>query len=155
MTTDADTDRGGIAASAWLTAVLRPAGTLDAAAVGRLTAALMTLVSCSDMIVVDLTAARVLCPGRLSAALRAPARRLGGPGRCLLLVGAGPDLVAALERAHVQAATIPAQAEPGAVERSMVAGVSSRPGLRARTTVGRITSTTRTSASRMGVSVDP
>jgi hypothetical protein len=40
---------------------------------------------------------------RLAVALRGPARRLTGPERCLLLVGAQPDLVAELDRADVPA----------------------------------------------------
>jgi hypothetical protein len=40
---------------------------------------------------------------RLAVALRGPARRLTGPERCLLLVGAQPDLVAELNRADVPA----------------------------------------------------
>jgi hypothetical protein len=87
----------------WLTSVLRPAGSLDAAATRRLAKALATLASFSDMVVVDLTATRVPSPGRLARALRAPARRLTGPERCLLLAGAGPELAAALRRADVPA----------------------------------------------------
>jgi hypothetical protein len=99
MTTTIDSGE----AQGWLTSVLRPAGTLDTAAAWRLTRALTTLAPSSDMIVVDLTATRVPVPGQLAAALRAPARQLTGAGRCLLLVGAAPDLVAALHRAQVQA----------------------------------------------------
>jgi hypothetical protein len=106
MTLTIDGRRGRLGdheAHAWLTSVLRPAGRLDAAATGRLTAALATLASSSDMVVVDLTATRVSSHGRLAVALRAPARRLTGPERCLLLVGAPPDLVAELNRAGVPA----------------------------------------------------
>ena len=99
MTTTIDSGE----AQGWLTSVLRPAGTLDTAAAWRLTRALTTLAPSSDMIVVDLTATRVPAPTQLAAALRAPARQLTGPGRCLLLVGAAPDLVAALHRAQVPA----------------------------------------------------
>jgi hypothetical protein len=93
----------GHEAHAWLTSVLRPAGTLDAAATGRLTVALTTLASSSDMVVLDLTATRVSSPERLAVALRAPAQQLASPARCLLLLGAGPDVVAELNRADVPA----------------------------------------------------
>jgi hypothetical protein len=92
----------------WLTGVLRPAGTLGPREVDRLAEALAFLAASSDMVVVDLGAARVPDPARLAAALRAPARRLTGAGRCLLLVGAAPSLVAALDRARVEVATSPA-----------------------------------------------
>ncbi|HZD71284.1 MAG TPA: hypothetical protein VFA45_20990 [Actinomycetes bacterium] len=93
----------GRGAHTWLTSVLRPAGTLDASAAGRLTEVLTTIAASSDMVVVDLTATRVPAPRRLATALRAPAQQLAGPGRCLLLVGAGADLVAELDRAAVPA----------------------------------------------------
>jgi hypothetical protein len=72
-------------------------------AIGRLTKALTILASSSDMVVVDLTATRVASPRRLAMALRAPARRLTDTEGCLLLVGAGSELAAALARAQVPA----------------------------------------------------
>ncbi len=113
---------------AWLTSVLRPAGTLDADAVGRLAEALTTLAASSDMVVVDLSAASASSASALAAALRAPAEQLsrrGGRGGCLLLVGPGPDLVAELQRGGVPAATVaaPGQAAAGGPPGSSVAGV--------------------------------
>jgi hypothetical protein len=93
-------------ATRWLTTILRPAGTLDAAALAQLAAALVTPAASSDMVVIDLTAASVPDPGALAATVRVPARRLAQPGRCLLLVGAAPDLVVELEHADIPAAAI-------------------------------------------------
>ncbi len=95
-------------ANGWLTTVLRPAGSLDTSGVGRLAEALTALTASSDMVIVDLSAATVPEPSRLAAALRGPARQLAGPGRCLLLVGVAPEVLRALGRAGVQAATVAA-----------------------------------------------
>lgn len=93
---------------AWLTAVLRPAGNLDRPQVGRLADALEALAASSDMVILDLSAATVPEPYQLAAALRAPARQLARPGNCLLLVSAAPDVLRALGRTGVQAATLAA-----------------------------------------------
>jgi hypothetical protein len=99
-------------AAGWLTAVLRPAGTLDRAALGRLGPALDRLAATSDMVVLDLTAARVAAPRAVARTLRSPAAELHQPQRCLLLVGAPLDLVAELNRAAIPVATLPAGSLP-------------------------------------------
>jgi hypothetical protein len=93
---------------AWLTAVLRPAGNLDAAQVERLGGALEALAASSDMVILDLGAATVRQPTRLAATLRAPARQLARPGSCLLLVSVPADLLRILARSGIQAATLAA-----------------------------------------------
>jgi hypothetical protein len=90
----------------WLTTVLRPAGTLNRPALDRLSRALTTLAASSDMVIVDLTAAHVAAPGALARTLHAPAVELQQPGRCLLLIGAPPDLLAELDRAAVRVAVL-------------------------------------------------
>jgi hypothetical protein len=77
----------------WLTTVLRPAGALDRAARSRLIEALSRLADSSDMVIVDLAAACVTAPRTLARKLRAPALAFEQTGRCLLLVGAPPELV--------------------------------------------------------------
>ncbi len=105
-----DAGRAGIGerSDAWLTAVLRPAGNLDPPQVERLAGALEALAASSDMVILDLGAANVPEPYRLAAALRAPARQLARPGRCLLLVSVPPEVLHALARTGVQAATLAA-----------------------------------------------
>ena len=95
-------------ADEWLTAVLRPAGTLDRPAVSRLGQALGGLAASSDMVVLDLTAAHVADPGALARTLQSPALELDRTGRCLLLVGAAPEVMAELDRAAISVATLPA-----------------------------------------------
>jgi hypothetical protein len=105
---------------AWLTAVLRPAGSLDPAAVRRLGAALGHLAAASDMVIVDLGACEVRNPRALARALREPAVEFERAGGCLLLIGATPALSAELDRAAVPVVTlagdsVPAQAMPAQV----------------------------------------
>ena len=97
----------------WLTAVLRPAGPLDAAAVRALMAALSPLAALSDMVLLDLTAAGVRDPRALARALQAPATALERAGRCLVLAGAAPALTAELDRALVPVVTLPGDLGPG------------------------------------------
>jgi hypothetical protein len=97
---------------AWLTTILRPAGSLDRAAARRLGAALGHLAAASDMIIVDLAAA-VRDPRALARALREPAVEIQRAGRCLLVVGAAPWLTAELDRAEVPVVTLAADAVPG------------------------------------------
>jgi hypothetical protein len=92
----------------WLTAILRPAGTLDQQALERLGAALSHLARGSDMAVLDLSATRFASPPSVARALRAPATEFERAGRCLLLVGASAELAAELDRAHVPVITLPA-----------------------------------------------
>jgi hypothetical protein len=104
----------GAAASAatdqgrWLTAILRPAGTLDKAALGGLSESLGHLASSSNMVIVDLTAAVVTSPRALARDLLAPARTFEEGGQCLLLLGASPELTAELDRLAVPVITLAA-----------------------------------------------
>lgn len=91
--------------SRWLTAVLRPAGTLDDAGFGRLLAELSVT---ADMVVVDLEAVRIPDLAAFIAALRPAALRLARPGRCLLLVNAPSALEHALDVADLPAAILAA-----------------------------------------------
>jgi hypothetical protein len=89
--------------SGWLTTVLRPAGTLDQAALDRLSAALGHVAASTDMVIIDLTAAEVTAPRALTRTMRAPARELQQAGGCLLVVGAPAGLMAELGRTTVPA----------------------------------------------------
>jgi len=90
----------------WFTTTVRPAGPLDHAALARLSETLGALEPSSDMVVVDLTAADVRDPRGLARHLLAPARRFDQAGRCMLLVGASPELTAELGRAAVPVVTL-------------------------------------------------
>ncbi|HYY82765.1 MAG TPA: hypothetical protein VFD04_26775, partial [Actinomycetes bacterium] len=90
----------------------RPAGTLDRAASAALGRSLADASATADMVVVDLSAARVENLGAFVGALRLPAARLARPGHCLLLTGVSPTLQHAVEAAGVAAATLPADALP-------------------------------------------
>jgi hypothetical protein len=92
----------------WLTVILRPAGSLDQAAVRRLGAALGHLAAGSDMVIVDLTAAVVHGPHALALALREPAKEFERASRCLLVIGASAALTAELDRAAVAVVTLAA-----------------------------------------------
>jgi len=96
----------------WLTAILRPAGTMDRAALRGLSESLGHLASTSNMIIVDLTAAVVCKPGAFARALLAPARAFERAGQCLLLLGASPELTAALDRYAVPVVTLAADSIP-------------------------------------------
>ena len=97
---------------AWLTTILRPAGSLDGAQVHRLGAALGHLAAASDMIIVDLTAVGVRDPRALARALREPAIEIHRAGRSLLVIGATPWLTTELDRADVPVVTLAADAVP-------------------------------------------
>ena len=92
----------------WLTAVLRPAGTLDQAALRGLSESLGHLAASSNMVIVDLTAAVVASPRAFARDLRAPARTFEQAGQCLLLLGASPALAAELDRYAVPVITLAA-----------------------------------------------
>jgi anti-anti-sigma regulatory factor len=94
----------------WFTTIVRPAGPLDHAALARLSETLGALEPSSDMVVVDLTAADVRDPYGLARHLLAPARRFDQAGRCMLLVGASPELRAELGRTAVPVVTLAPQA---------------------------------------------
>jgi anti-anti-sigma regulatory factor len=90
----------------WFTTTVRPAGVLDHAALARLSETLGALEPSSDMVVVDLTAADVRDPRGLARHLLAPARRFDQAGRCMLLVGASPQLTVELGRNAVPVVTL-------------------------------------------------
>jgi hypothetical protein len=92
----------------WLTAVLRPAGTLDGASTAALGALLTSLSAAADMVVVDLDATRIPDLAAFIDALRPAAARLAGPGTCLLVVNAPSALEHALQLVDVPAATLAA-----------------------------------------------
>jgi hypothetical protein len=107
--------RAGVAAreqDGWLTTILRPAGSLDQAALHRLSESLGHLAACSSMVIIDLTAAAVGSPRTFARDLLAPALAFEQAGRCLLLVGASPKLTAELDRAAVPVVTLAADALP-------------------------------------------
>jgi anti-anti-sigma regulatory factor len=101
---------GAAGQDGWFTTTVRPAGPLDHAALARLSETLGVLEPSSDMVVIDLTAADVRDPRSLARHLLAPARRFDQAGRCLLLVGASPRLMAELNRAVVPVVTVTAEA---------------------------------------------
>jgi hypothetical protein len=96
----------------WLTAILRPAGSLDRAALRGLTESLAHLAASSNMIIVDLSAAVVRTPGAFARDLLVPARTFERAGQCLLLLGASPELTAALDRYAVPVVTLAADGMP-------------------------------------------
>jgi hypothetical protein len=96
----------------WLTAILRPAGTLDKAALRGLSESLGHLAATSNMVIVDLTAAVVASPRTFARDLRAPARTFEEAGQCLLLLGASPALTAELDRLAVPVITLAADTPP-------------------------------------------
>jgi hypothetical protein len=97
---------------AWLTTILRPAGALDSRAADRLCAALGDLAASSDMVIVNLTATAVSSSRSLARKLLAPAREFDKAGRCLLVVGASPELTAELDRGGVPVVTLAADMLP-------------------------------------------
>lgn len=96
----------------WLTAILRPAGSMDRAALRGLCESLGHLAASSNMIIVDLTAAVVAKPGAFARDLIAPARAFERAGQCLLLLGASPELTAALDRYEVPVVSLAADSLP-------------------------------------------
>jgi hypothetical protein len=102
--TDLTADEPGL----WLTAVLRPAGSVAGAAMDRFVDSLAALAGCASLVVVDLAAATIPEPEAFAEALRLPGRLLSGPDRCLLLVGADQTLLSALDRCGAQIATLDA-----------------------------------------------
>ena len=96
----------------WLTAILRPAGTLDKAALRGLSESLGHLAASANMVIVDLTAAVIASPRGFARDLLAPARTFEEAGQCLLLLGASPALTAELDRLAVPVVTLAADAPP-------------------------------------------
>jgi hypothetical protein len=97
----------------WLTTVLRPVGLLDRSGLERLGLALGILVACSDMVVIDLTAATVTSPQALARTLMAPSVKLDQAGRCLLLRGVPPQVRAELDRAAAPVVALAEDTLPG------------------------------------------
>jgi hypothetical protein len=85
---------------------------MDRAALRGLSESLGHLTSSSNMIIVDLTAAVVCNPGAFARDLLAPARAFERAGQCLLLLGASPELSAALDRYAVPVVTLAADSTP-------------------------------------------
>jgi hypothetical protein len=96
----------------WLTTVLRPVGLLDRSGLDRMELALGILTACSDMVVIDLTAATIDSPQALARALMAPSVKLDKAGRCLLLRGVPQQVRAELERASAPVITLAEDALP-------------------------------------------
>jgi hypothetical protein len=96
----------------WLTTVLRPVGLLDRSGLDRMELALGILATCSDMIIIDLTAATVASPRALARTLMAPSVKLDQAGRCLLLRGVPPQVRAELDRAAAPAIALAEDALP-------------------------------------------
>ena len=95
----------------WLTAVLRPAGLLAGAAIVRFADELTTLARSANLVVVNLVAASVPDPEDLALAMCEPGALLSGPDKCLLLVGASDELLAALDRCGGEIASIEAPSD--------------------------------------------
>jgi hypothetical protein len=87
----------------WLTTIVRPVGTLNRSGADQVGAAISILAACSDMVIVDLSAARVATARGLAVALLESAVELDRAGRCLLLRDVPPQLRAELDRAAVPA----------------------------------------------------
>jgi hypothetical protein len=85
---------------------------MDRAALRRLSESLGHLATSSNMIIVDLTAAVVCKPGAFARDLLAPARLFERAGQCLLLLGASPELTAALDRYAVPVVTLADDSTP-------------------------------------------
>jgi hypothetical protein len=96
----------------WLTTVLRPAGLLDQRGLDRVALVLGILAVCSDMVVIDLTAATIISPHGLAQTLATPAVTLDRAGSCLLLRGVPAQVRAELDRAAVPAITLADDARP-------------------------------------------
>jgi hypothetical protein len=96
----------------WLTTILRPAGSLDERALHRLSESIAHLATCSNMVIIDLTAADVGNPRAFARDLLAPARAFEQAARCLLLLGASPKLTTELDRAAVPVSTLAADVLP-------------------------------------------
>ena len=99
----ADLPSGG-----WLTAVLRPAGTLDGASADAFGRLLSELSATADMVVFDLDATRLPDLATFVETLWPAAACLAGPGKCLLLANAPIALEIAVSEAGLPAATVAA-----------------------------------------------
>jgi hypothetical protein len=96
----------------WLTTVLRPVGLLDQSGLDQVGLALAILATCSDMVVIDLTAATVTSPQALARTLAGPSVELDRAGRCLLLRGVPARVRAELDRAALPVIALAEDALP-------------------------------------------
>ena len=103
----------GLPSDGWLTAVLRPAGTLDGASADAFGRLLSDLSATADMVVVDLDATSIPDSAAFVETLGPAAACLAGPGRCLLLANAPLALELAVSAAGVPAATLAVDAVIG------------------------------------------
>jgi hypothetical protein len=117
ITSPASRDPDHASPTGWLTAVLRPAGTLDGAAADALLRLLADLSTTADMVVVDLAAARVRHLPAFADGLRLPSARLARRGRCLLLANMPSALERVVRTAGMPAAVLPADAVPAPAEK--------------------------------------
>ena len=113
----------------WLTAVLRPAGTVDGAFAAAIARSLAQLSATADMVVVDLDAAQLPDAEAFVDLLRLPAARLAGPGKCLLLLNIPDALEHAVHMAGVPTAAVAAAVptRPGYAETARPPPVAATP----------------------------
>lgn len=97
----------------WLTAVLRPAGTLAGAFADALAQLIDELSTTADMVVVDLEAARLPDANAVVNLFGPSAAHLASVGKCLLLLNLPEALVHAVQIAGVPAVALPADVDPG------------------------------------------
>jgi|RhiMethySRZTD1v2_1073278.scaffolds.fasta_scaffold1774398_1 hypothetical protein len=97
----------------WLTAVLRPAGTLAGAFADAIAQSIDELSTTADMVVVDLEAAQIPDAEAVVDLIRPSAARLASVGKCLLLLHLPEALVDAVQVAGVPAAALPSDVDPG------------------------------------------
>jgi hypothetical protein len=105
----------------WLTAVLRPAGVLSATAIDRLADEMTSVARTANIVVVNLVAATVPDVEALATALKGPGSLLSGPDKCLLLVGADEELLAALDRVGGEIAAIETEPTPSDTDLALAA----------------------------------
>jgi hypothetical protein len=96
----------------WLTAVLRPAGTLAGAFADAVAQSIDELATTADMVVVDLEAAHLPDAKAVADLFRPSAANLASVGTCLLL-NLPEALVHAVQRAGVPAVALPNDLDPG------------------------------------------
>jgi hypothetical protein len=97
----------------WLTAVLRPAGTLAGAFADAVAQSINELATTADMVVVDLEAAHLPDAKAVADLFRPSAANLASVGKCLLLLNLPEALVHAVQRAGVPAVALPNDLDPG------------------------------------------
>jgi hypothetical protein len=103
------------AVAPWITATLRPAGSLGRDDTGRLRGLLDVLSANASMVVIDLESARVRS-GRLATAIEEAAEELECRGGCLVCVNADPGTRALLAAAGHHLVLVDQAPEPRAVD---------------------------------------